>query len=187
VVAASAAVFAAAPPSSNAPTGFWSSLATTLHVSRSTLLNDVNSVKTEQLSRYAQAHHWSAAKLSAAEKRLARTHWVVAPARRVRFGVMTRLRGIVIRTTAKTLNMTPAAVRSALKSGTTLSAMAQSHSVSSAALQQDLATAVDAKIAAVAKNRNLSAARVQKLESHAASAIQRLMTRTFGAHNPTGG
>jgi lambda repressor-like predicted transcriptional regulator len=183
-IMASTAVFAAPPPGTVAPSGFWSQLASKLGISQTTLLNDVTAVKDQQLASYAQAHHWSASKLAKAEQRLAKTHWVVEPGRRARPLVLSQLRRIALATAAKTLGLTPKDVRAALKGGSTLAQLATSHGVAPSTLQQDLVMAVDARIATYANNHNLSAAREQQWESRAATAIARLMTHTFNAATP---
>jgi len=174
VLAMGGAAFAASPaPSAN---GFWTQLAGKLGVSRSTLLNDVTSVKTSQFVAYAEAHGLTAQQIATGKQRIAAAHWRVVP---VGHWQHLRLKSLVVNTTAITLNMSPAAVRTALKEGTTLTQLATQHGSSPEALQQALANAINARIAKLVAEKKISTAMQSRWQSRSQAMLSRLMTHSF--------
>lgn len=176
-VAAGGAVFAATPATGTA--GFWGLLANKLGVSVTTLKSDVASVKSQQFQAYAQAHHLTPQKIAAGQKRIQHAQWRVVPAHAFWRHAW---RPLMIHTTATTLKMTPAAVRAALKGGTTLGQLATAHQSSPAALQQALQSALNARLAKAVAAGKMTAARQAAIQKAAAHMLPKLMNRSWGHH-----
>lgn len=174
VLAMGGAAFAATPTAS--PSGFWTQLAGKLGVSRSTLLNDVTSVKTSQFVAYAEAHGLTAQQIAAGKQRIAAAHWRVVPVGHWRHMDM---RSLVVNTTAGTLHMTPEAVVAALKQGTTLAQLATAHGSSPQVLQQALQTAINARMAKLVADGKISGAMQSRWQSRSQAMVSRLMTHSF--------
>lgn len=178
-VAVGGAVFAASPASGG--TGFWGLLASKLGVSVTTLKSDVASVKGQQFQAYAQSHHLTPQQIAAGQKRIQHAQWRVVPAHAFWRHAW---RPLVLHTTATTLKMTPAAVRAALRGGTTLGQLATAHGSSPAALQQAVQSALSARLAKLVASGKMSAARQAAIEKGAARMLPHLMTRSWG-HRPS--
>ncbi|MDA8200129.1 MAG: hypothetical protein M0Z54_12015 [Thermaerobacter sp.] len=173
-VAIGGAVFAASP--SSAPSGFWAQLAGKLGISATTLRSDVASVKSSQFQTYAKAHHLTAQQTARGMHRIAHAQWRVVAAHRW----WTRaFHPLMLHTTGTTLHMTPGAVRTALKGGTTLSQLATQHGSSPAALQQALQNAVNARLSKLVAAGKMSTARQARIQKAAARMLPHVMNRKF--------
>lgn len=183
MLAGGAITFAAsAPGTGSTPPGFWAQLASKLNVSPTTLLQDVRAVKTSQLLQYANAHHWSQAKIKAAEARIAKAQYKVTM---VHSNHMWRsLLPLVVKTTAATTHLKPAQVLASLRKGQTLTEIANGAHVAPAALQSAITNAMNARIAASLKAGKISGNRAKALEAQAAKMAPKLMTRKFHPKRP---
>lgn len=173
-VAIGGAVFAASP--SSASSGFWAQLAGKLGVSVTTLRSDVASVKSSQFQTYAKAHHLTAQQTARGMHRIAHAQWRVVSAHR---WWARAFRPVMWQTTATTLHMTPGAVRTALKGGTTLSQLATQHGTTPAALQQALQGAVDARLSKLVAAGKMSTARQARIQQAVARMLPHVMNRKF--------
>lgn len=183
MLAGGAITFAASAPGAGAtPQGFWAQLAGKLNVSSTTLMQDVRAVKTNQLLQYANAHHWSPAKIKAAEARIAKAQFKVTMVRP--HHMWRSLLPLVVKTTAATTHMKPGQVVLALRKGQTLTEIANAQHVAPSALQAAITNAMNARIQAALKAGKISGNRAKALEAQVAKMAPKIMTRKFHPKRP---
>lgn len=132
----------------------------------------------------------SAARATALEARLAVRvdHFVTMPSARLRlharWQVRVRARRMLLRDAARSLHMTPSALRADLRQGESLATIASAHGSSAAALESALIADVRSVLAHAVASGHLRAARAARLEKILPARIDRLVTATprAGAH-----
>jgi hypothetical protein len=88
---------------------------------------------------------------------------------------------------AKTIGLTPQALRAAEASGQSVGAVATAHNVTPSTVVTALVTAGDARIDKAVANHHLTAARAAKMKARVPTVAQRFVDRTRGAKQPAAG
>ncbi|HEY5013211.1 MAG TPA: hypothetical protein VIK61_10980 [Acidimicrobiia bacterium] len=96
-----------------------------------------------------------------------------------------RVRKAAVDVAAKTIGVTPDALRAAIASGQSVSAVATAHGVDPKTVVAALVTAGDTRIDQAVANHHLDAARAAKLKARLPEAAQRFVDFTRGAAKPS--
>ncbi len=154
--------------------GFWASVASTLHVSPTQLSQAVKQAEISRLTHNAAAHHMSAQAVKRRTQQIEKGRLSVPKVSRSPGKTVERR---VIHFSAGILNLKPGQVVHSLKSGQSLVQIAQSANLSAATLQADLVAKLEAPIQARVQAGKLSSTKASRLEAAITRQVGHLIGR----------